>query len=138
MEARPNILLVMDDDADESQVIHVFAKYRFANAVKRVRRAREALRLFSGAEGGGVAWELIIFSLSDPGPMQIAPTAASLRRETGDTPLILVASTREEEDELRALNLPRTHCVARPLGFFKLLEAMQKVGMYWTVTKSQP
>lgn len=136
-KTRPVILLIMDGDADASEALHILEKYRFANEVKRVRRTREALRLFSGEDARENPCELIIFASMDPGPSQLAPAAASLRRETGDTPIILVASSREEEEELRALGLPRTHCLSKPLGFFKLLEAMQKVGMYWTVAKGK-
>ena len=139
----PKILLVMDDDVDESQVRHILVKYRFANGLQRMRRAREAVRLFNdlkgrdGAPTGDIP-QLIIFSQSDAGSTPPASAFAAFRNETGNTPIIFVASSREEEENIRALNLPRTYCLGKPLGFFKLLEAMQKLGMYWMVLEAPP
>jgi hypothetical protein len=53
-------------------------------------------------------------------------------------PLIIVAESHEEEDEIRRLNFPRTASISRPIGFFKLLEAMQKLGMRWIVLRPLP
>lgn len=47
-------------------------------------------------------------------------------------------SAAKEEDSFRKLNLPRTYCLDKPLGFFKLLEAMQKSGMFRVVLGSPP
>jgi hypothetical protein len=50
--------------------------------------------------------------------------------------LVVVAGTREEEEQIRALKHPNTYVLGKPLGFFKLLEAMQKLGMYWLVLRA--
>lgn len=137
----PNILLVMDEDTDESHAVHILAKYHFANQLVKLRRGRDALRLFnqvnSAADSSRVECpELIILSLEESQLIEVAQ--ASRRDRLSDVPLILVSASKEEEDSLRKLNLPRTYCLGKPLGFFKLLEAMQKLGMFWVVLRAPP
>lgn len=137
----PNILLVMDEDTDESHAVHILAKYHFANQLVKLRRGRDALRFFAQVNATAdppkpERPELIILSLEEGQLIEVA--MASRKDRLSDVPLILVAASKEEEDSLRKLNLPRTYCLGKPLGFFKLLEAMQKLGMFWVVLKSPP
>jgi hypothetical protein len=61
---------------------------------------------------------------------------ASRRGTLVQVPLVVVAGTREEEDQIRSRNFANTYIMGKPLGFFKLLEAMQKLGMFWLVLRS--
>jgi DNA-binding response OmpR family regulator len=137
----PHILLVCDDPAGEAQACRILSKYRFANPVVTLRRASEVLRYFSQFDTGGEGApeslpHMIILSLE--ADLQAKVAHASRKNRLAGVPLIVVAASRLEEEAVRGLSLPRTHCMGRPLGFFKLLEAMQKLGMYWMVLKSSP
>jgi DNA-binding response OmpR family regulator len=134
----PSIALVTDDDADEGHALHVLAKYHFSNSLRKVRQAGDALRHFDAWSGAPYREipELIILSFGHPAQLEMA--LASRRGNLEQVPLVVLAETREAEDAVRALSLPRTYCMGKPLGFFKLLEAMQKLGMYWMVLKSPP
>jgi two-component system response regulator len=141
--SQPNILLVMDDDMDEGQIVHVLTKYHFSNSITRLKRVREAIKYFGESNSDGENRnqrkpELVVLSLSESVLQPVIPNIESLKKEMKDIPLICVSGSREQEDAIRALNLPRTHCMGKPLGFFKLLEAMQKLGMYWLVLNSSP
>lgn len=140
---QPKILLVMDDDMDEGHVLHILTKYHFSNSVVRMKRIREAIKFFSDANGSEGAQgirkpELVILSQNESVLQPIVPAIEALKKEMGQTPLICLAASREQEDGVRALSLPRTYCMGKPLGFFKLLEAMQKLGMFWLVLDSSP
>lgn len=131
----------MDEDADGSQAVHILSKYHFANSLQRFRKGDEAIKYFNKVNFLG-EWprieppELIILSLDEGKAMDIA--TASRRDRLAPVPLVVVAGSKEEEDMIRNLNLPRTYCLCKPLGFFKLLEALQKLGMFWLVLKSPP
>lgn len=128
----------MDNDADEGHAHHVLAKYRFSNSLQMIRRAGEALRQFDAwcdAPSAEVP-ELIILSFGHPAQLELA--LASRKGCLEKVPLVVLTESREAEEALRALSLPRTHCLGKPLGFFKLLEAMQKLGMHWIVLRSPP
>lgn len=137
--ARPEILLVMEA-GEEPQAVHVLVKYHFANSLKKIRRCEEAKRYFaqinSAADRGESGLpELIITSMA--GAELSAVLGSARGGAMAQVPLVVVAATREEEDYIRSLNHPNTYVIGKPLGFFKLLEAMQKLGMYWIALRSQ-
>jgi DNA-binding response OmpR family regulator len=128
----------MDDVVDEGHARHVLAKYHFSNSLQAVRQAKESLRLFEAWKDAsqGEIPELIIMSLGHPAQLEAA--LASRKGSLEQVPLVILSETREAEDAVRALSLSRTYCMGKPLGFFKLLEAMQKLGMHWMVLRSPP
>lgn len=134
----PDILLVMED-GEEAHTVHVLGKYHFANSLKKIRRSEEAKRYFmqlnAGLDKGEAKLpELIILSLSGPDLAEVL--GASRRGLLAQVPLVVVAGDRDEENQIRSRNFPGTYVIGKPLGFFKLLEAMQKLGMFWVVLRS--
>lgn len=134
----PDILLVMED-GEESHAVHVLGKYHFANSLKKIRRCDEAKRYFTqlnlGADrGDGKLPELIIVSQTGADLAEVL--GAARRGALAQVPLVVVAGNREEEEQVRARSHANTYVIGKPLGFFKLLEAMQKLGMFWLVLRS--
>ena len=139
-QSGPQILLITDDAAEESHTTHILAKYHFTNFLVTLRRAADALKYFMAfnppeRDASDPLPELIILSLRGSGRPNLAMVMESRRGILGDVPVIVVVESREEEDEIRRLGLKLTACVTRPIGFFKLLEAMQKLGMRWLVLR---
>jgi DNA-binding response OmpR family regulator len=137
---KPSILLITDDAAEESHASHILAKYHFDNFLIKLRKPTDAIKYFQGRNAPGKAGveslpELIILSFRESGRPNIAPIMESRRGALGAIPLIAVVDSREEEEEIRRLNLVSTACITRPIGFFKLLEAMQKLGTRWIVLR---
>ncbi len=138
--ASPKILLVMDDAAEESHTSHILAKYHFTNFLVKVRGASDASRYFRacnapGADTSESLPELILFGIRGPGGPNLSLALESRRDALCAIPLILIAEGPAEEAEIRRLAFPNTACISRPVGFFKLLEAMQKLGMRWMVLR---
>lgn len=136
--APPEILLVMED-GEEAHAVHVLGKYRFANSVRKIRRCDEARRYFTqlntaADRGDGLLPELIIVSQTGADLAEVL--GAARRGALAQVPLVVVAGTRDEEDRVRAQNHTNTFVIGKPLGFFKLLEALQKLGTYWVVLRS--
>lgn len=137
---KPIILLITDDAAEESHSAHILAKYHFDNFLVKLRKSTDAIKYFrvcASPEIGAAESlpELIILGLREGGRIQQAPIMESRRGSLVAIPLIVIAESREEEEEIRRLQLPNTTTVTRPIGFFKLLEAMQKLEMRWIVLR---
>jgi hypothetical protein len=134
----PTILLIMED-GEEANAIHILGKYHFANSVRKIRRADEAKAYFAQLNtgvnrGDGKLPELIIVSMA-PGNLT-AILGASRQGIAAQVPMVIMAGSREEEEAIRSKIPANTYVLGKPLGFFKLLEAMQKLGMFWMVLRS--
>jgi CheY-like chemotaxis protein len=142
-DENPKILLITDESTDESNASHILGKYRFANSLVKLHGTRDALIYFTACNTPGKAPagpypELILIGIRDMGPSGLALLRESRRGPLADVPLIVLVDSREKEAEFQRLDLPLSACVSRPIGFFKLLEAMQKLRMRWIVLKPQP
>lgn len=131
------ILLLLDNETDEATAMHILNKYNFANRVETLRnfsKARAYAASFSGSRDPGEIPEMILlFHSSSPQRQMDLARKARENPELRNIPLVVVVDSPETEKEYRAANLPRTHCVRQPLGFFKLLEALQKLEMRWLI-----
>jgi hypothetical protein len=78
---------------------------------------------------------LIILSFWESGGVNIAFAIESRRGILKEVPLVVVTESMQEDEEIKKLGLNRTACISRPIGFFKLLEAMQKLAMRWIVLR---
>ncbi|MEO6094361.1 MAG: hypothetical protein ABIW76_01320 [Fibrobacteria bacterium] len=140
LNENPTILLITDNGAEESHTTHILAKYHFTNNVSSFNNPRDAIKFFATCTSAEKnppepLPEIIILSLRDSGRLNLSMAIESRRGRLEAIPMILVVETREEEDEIRKLNLPNTAWITRPIGFFKLLEGMQKLKMRWIVLR---
>ena len=137
---KPSLLLVTDDPSEESHTSHILGKYHFDNFLVKLRKPDETMKYFlacnaAGNRGSEPLPELIIYSLRNSGKLNLPPIQESRRGALGEIPLIVVVESPSEEEEIKRLQLPNTAFVSRPVGFFKLLEAMQKMEMRWIVLR---
>ncbi len=144
MANNPYILLAEDDSNDEALVLRVLTKYRIWNEVVVTRDGAKAWDFIAGS--GEFAGrdprhlpQLILLdsTLPEVGAVELVHrirATPSLRR----IPLVIMASTKEEEDMIRRQNVDGTFPISKPFGFFKLLEALQKLGLYWIVLSEPP
>jgi DNA-binding response OmpR family regulator len=136
----PIILLVTDDASEESHTSHILGKYHFDNSLVKLRRSAETISYLTAcneasASAAETVPELIIYSLREAGRLNLSPVMESRRGTLGSVPLIIVVESRDEEEEIRRFQFANTTFVSRPVGFFKLLEAMQKLEMRWMVLR---
>lgn len=144
MIQNPVILMVEDDGNDEALALRVLTKYRIWNQVEVARDGAEAWDYLSGT--GKYAGrdprqvpQLILLDSTLPklGAVELVHRIRStptFRR----IPLVILTPTKEEEDTIRRQNLEGTFPISKPFGFFKLLEALQKLGVYWIVLSEPP
>lgn len=55
-----------------------------------------------------------------------------------NVPVTVCCRLPEEEKVIRDAALHRTTCLSKPIGFFKLLECIQKMDMHWFVFSEKP
>jgi hypothetical protein len=136
----PRILLITDDSAEELHTSHILKKYHFTNNLVKIRKVSEALSYFgrcnvSDKDSREPLPELILLSLWESSGLNISFANETRRGVLKEVPLVVVAESRQEEEEFKKLGLFRTACISRPIGFFKLLEALQKLSMRWIVLR---
>lgn|GEM_PF-3163827 len=158
---QPGILLIEDDYDDAGLTLRILKKYRIANSVENVRDPEEAFRLLrygqsaqpgdgssTGAEPAGgkpramqgqFRPELILIGYGQPRmpSMEIAIRIRSFP-EMDQVPLIICCGAPEEETLVKQWGMRRVVSLSKPVGFFKLLECIQKLEMHWHVFDSKP
>lgn len=143
-KSQPTILLVEDDTNDEALALRILAKYHIWNEVVVARDGSDAWNYIAGTgpyEGRSASDDLqlvlINWNIAAIGAtelihrMRATPSARHI-------PAVIMIQTKDEEDLIRGHNLDLTYPIAKPLGFFKLLEALQKLGVYWIVLSRPP
>jgi two-component system response regulator len=130
------ILLVEDNDDDVTLTLLAFKKHRLLNDVRVVRDGVEALDwLFArGAyehRDPTLLPRLVLLDLRLPKvngfevlrAIRANPTTAAL-------PVVILTSSREDEDTVRELGLRATGFTPKPLDVPRFADAMQRVGIH--------
>jgi two-component system response regulator len=138
------ILLVEDNPDDEALTMRAFKKSHLANDVIVARDGVEALDYLFGTgayEGRDVADKphLILLDLKLPrlDGMDV------LKRIRADErvrliPVVVLTSSREQEDLLRSYALGANSYIRKPVDFNQFVNAVQQLGLYWLVLNESP
>lgn len=145
MELRTTtILLVEDNPDDEKLTLRAFKKSNIKNEVVIARDGAEALDyLFGiGSYAGrdlSVMPHLILLDLKLP-KIDGLEVLRQLRADprTKLLPVVILTSSKEQEDMVRGYSLGANSYVRKPIDFNQFIEAMQQLGMYWLVLNEFP
>lgn len=137
------ILLVEDNPDDEKLTLRAFKRNNMNNPIAVARDGVEALDfLFARgdyAERSGKALPaLIVLDLKLPK----LDGLAVLKAVRGDDrtkviPVVVLTSSKEEDDLLQSYSLGANSYVRKPVDFVEFLEAARVLGLYW-LTMNQP
>ncbi len=138
------ILLVEDNQDDEELATLAFERNRIANAMVVVRDGQEALDYLLGTEArGGLDAkplpQLVLLDLKLPkidGLSVLRRLRAHPR--TRLLPVVVLTSSREEEDLLTSYALGANSYVRKPVEFSRFAEAIHQLQMYWLVLNEAP
>jgi CheY-like chemotaxis protein len=137
MTAQRTILLVEDNPDDEELTLRAFRKIGVANSIAVARDGQEALDyLFaSGAHAGRDPKDLpgvVLLDLKLP-KVDGHEVLRRIRAEpaTRLLPVVIVTSSREEQDLLNGYSLGCNSYVRKPVDFNQFAEAARQLGMYW-------
>ena len=137
------ILLVEDNPDDEKLTLRAFKKGNIMNQISVARDGIEALDfLFArGAHGdraGKPLPSLIVLDLKLPKLDGLGVLKAIRAEErTKLIPVVILTSSKEEQDLISGYSLGANSYVRKPVDFAEFMEAAKLIGMYWLMT-NQP
>lgn len=131
------ILLVEDNQDDVDLTLHAFKKGNIANKVVVARDGQQALDYVFGAgayAGRDVSDQpaVVLLDLKLPklnGDEVLKRIRANERTKL--VPVVILTSSREEEDRYRAYVAGANSFVRKPVDFAEFLEAARQLGLYW-------
>jgi CheY-like chemotaxis protein len=132
------ILLVEDNPDDEALMLRAFQRSKLANRIEVVRDGAEALDYLLGP-GSSPRPTLVILDLKLPkvdGLEVLRRVRASELTRT--LPVVVLTSSREEQDLVESYRLGANSYVRKPVDFVQFAEAVQTLGLYWLVVNEAP
>ena len=138
------ILLVEDNPNDVELTLRALRLHNLANRIHVARDGVEALDfLFQTGEYGnrnGMANPKVVF-LDLKMPRVDGLEVLRKVRENDATrkiPIVIVTSSREEQDIVRGYEYGANSYVVKPVDFDKFISVMKELGMYWLVVNQPP
>jgi two-component system response regulator len=144
MSDRPKrILLVEDSVRDAELILDALQPQEIAKTVVHVRDGAEALDYlyrrgsFAGRTTGQPALLLLDLKMPKVDGLEV------LRQIKGDAalkmiPVVMMTSSREEQDLVRSYELGVNAYVVKPLKFQDFVEAVKQVSGFWAVINEVP
>ena len=137
-DLRP-ILLAEDNDRDVEMTLAALKRNHVLNEVVVARHGDEVLDYlhcrgkFAGRPAGHPLVVLLDLKMPKVDGLEV------LRQVKGDDalkviPIVMLTSSREEEDLVRSYQLGVNAYVVKPVGFQQFVEAIRQIGMFWAVT----
>ncbi len=138
------ILLVEDSPDDEALTLRALKKNNITNEVVVAHDGVEAVEyLFGyGSYEGRDATDLpqiVLLDLKLP-RMDGFEVLKQLRADprTRLLPVVILTSSREQEDLVRGYSLGANSYVRKPVNFEQFVEAVKQLGLYWLVLNEKP
>jgi two-component system, response regulator len=144
MKSRNPILLVEDNQDDETLTLRAFKKNNIMNEVVVARDGAEALEyLFgTGAHAGrdlDVMPQLVLLDLNLPrvGGLDVLKRIRADER-TRFLAVVVLTSSKEDEDLVRSYSLGANSYVRKPVDFSQFSDAVKTLGLYWLLLNETP
>lgn len=142
---RPKIILLVEDNPDDELLtLRAFRKSGILNEIVVARDGEEALDyLFgTGAHAGrdtSLMPQVILLDLKLPkiDGLEVLQKIRSHER-TRFLPVVILTSSKQEEDVVQSYNLGANSYVRKPVDFSQFTEAVRRLGMYWLLLNEPP
>src|SRR6266487_2432567 len=141
---RKMILLVEDNPDDEALTLRALKKNNIGNELKVVRDGAEALEFLfcKGAYADRDPQDMPQVVLLDLKLPKIDGLEV-LRRiraheNTRLLPVVILTSSKEEEDRLNGYSLGANSYVQKPVDFDQFIGAVRQLGLYWLILNEAP
>jgi len=137
------ILLVEDNPKDLELTLSALARSQLANDVVTVRDGEEALDYlfcrgdFAGRPNGLPAVVLLDLKLPKVDGLEVL---RAIKSDPGmqALPVVMLTSSREEQDVVRSYKLGVNAYVVKPVGFREFVDAIRDLGVFWAVLNEPP
>ncbi|QAY75497.1 response regulator [Sphingosinicella sp. BN140058] len=141
-ELKP-ILLVEDSPKDVELTLAALERCQLANSVVITRDGAEALDYlhargkYEGRTSGDPVVVLLDLKLPKVDGLEVLE---QIKQDEAlkHTPVVMLTSSREEQDLVRSYKLGVNAFVVKPVGFEQFFEAIQDLGMFWAVLNEPP
>jgi two-component system response regulator len=132
------ILLVEDNPDDVALTLRALRQNQIANRVDVVRDGAEALARLLGPTPA-VLPQVVLLDLKLP-KVDGLEVLRALRADerTRTLPVVILTSSREEQDVIRGYRLGANSYVRKPVDFQQFVEAVRQLGLYWLVLNEPP
>src|ERR671922_309667 len=144
MSDERTILLVEDNPDDEALTLRALKRNNIGNPVVVARDGVEALDWLFGRgvhEGRDprivpavVLLDLKLPKLNGLDVLRELRADERIRR----TPVVILTSSREEQDLISSYNLGANSYIRKPVDFGQFIEAVRQLGLYWLVLNEAP
>ncbi len=134
------ILLVEDNPSDEKLTLLAFKRSGISNEVVVVRDGPAAIAYLLGdaqSEAPLPALMLLDLNLPKVGGLEVLQRIRQSDR-TRLLPVVILTSSREEEDIARSYALGANAYVRKPVDFAEFAQAARTVGLFWLLLNELP
>ena len=140
------ILLVEDNPRDAELMTHAMKERNLTNKLVWVKDGAAALEFLFGpggsSDGGGVVAarpRLILLDLKLPKVDGLEVLRQLKAHKTVRTiPVVILTSSREEEDLVRSYELGVNSYIVKPVDFDNFSQAVASLGLYWLLLNEVP
>ena len=142
MNSNP-ILLAEDNPDDQELALRAFSKSNLSNEIVLVKDGVEALDyLFGRGEYAAAHTSLpavVLLDLKMPrkNGLEVLQEIRANER-TKFLPVVLLTSSKEEQDIVQGYRLGVNSYVRKPVNFNEFLAAIQQLGLYWLILNESP
>ena len=138
------VLLVEDNIHDAEMTIRALRKVNLANNLVHVKDGEEALEFifaegrFSDRQPADLP-KVILLDIKMPKVDGIEVLKQLKSRESSKAiPVVIMTSSKEEEDIINSYELGVNSYVVKPVDFEGFARAVSQLGMYWLLTNQSP
>lgn len=137
------ILLVEDNPKDLELTLLALEKGNLANEVVSVRDGKEAIDYlfrqgaYAGRPQGNPSVILLDLKLPKLDGIQVLERVKA-EPALQAVPVVMLTTSREEQDLVRSYKLGVNAYVVKPVGFKEFVDAIQELGVFWAVLNEPP
>jgi len=143
MAALKRILLVEDNERDVELTLSALEEYNLANEVVVARDGAEALDYlyqrgkYSDRADGLPAVVLLDLNMPKVDGMEVLQRM-KIDPVLKQVPVVMVTSSRVEQDLVRSYELGVNAYVVKPVDFQKFIESIRQIGFFWAILNEPP
>jgi CheY-like chemotaxis protein len=137
------ILLVEDNPNDVELTLSALEEHRLANEVVIARDGAEALDFlyrrgqYAVRENGNPAVILLDLKMPKVDGLEVLRTLKSDQNMRA-IPVVMLTSSREENDLVSSYNLGVNAYVVKPVDFKEFIDAVKELGVFWAILNEPP
>lgn len=137
------ILLAEDNENDIELTLSALSEKHLANRVDIVRDGAEALEYlrrqgkYAQRDTGNPVVLLLDLKMPKVDGLEVLQTIKS-DEHLKHIPVVILTSSRQEEDLVKSYHLGANAYVVKPVGFDEFVMAIKELGMFWALLNEPP